>query len=102
MVRKSCPRCGSHSYEILKSHAHCPGCLYSPDLDERYEPDLPGWAHKYLPKESEVSLEAFLQEREPHVSLGLPPGGPAESVVSDETGLEPGGDPGVMESRSGQ
>lgn len=27
----SCPRCGSHSFEVLNSYAHCAGCLYFED-----------------------------------------------------------------------
>lgn len=27
-----CPRCGSHSFEVLSTHNHCIDCLYSSDL----------------------------------------------------------------------
>lgn len=32
---KSCPRCGTQSYEQLLTHGHCIECLYSADLEPR-------------------------------------------------------------------
>lgn len=32
-----CPRCGSHSFEVLSSYAHCAGCLYFEDYYEDAE-----------------------------------------------------------------
>lgn len=31
----NCPRCGERTLEALSTYAHCPNCLYSPELDER-------------------------------------------------------------------
>ena len=85
--RSPCPRCGSFSYEKLKTHAHCPSCLFSPDIDDHFEPDLPTWAREYLPKESDVSLETALNERNPRVSLDLPRGVPDSAPPEEE--MEP-------------
>ena len=44
---QKCPRCDERSYEILKTHAYCAGCDYSPDLMNRQSPDnfaIPPWA----------------------------------------------------------
>lgn len=30
---KSCPRCGEHKLEVLRTHSHCLECNYSPDVD---------------------------------------------------------------------
>lgn len=68
----NCPRCGERTYEKLATHSHCTGCLYSPDLDENYEPAIPKWAMKFMPKESEVSLEAFIKEKAAKVAIELP------------------------------
>ncbi len=32
-----CPRCGSHSFEHLSNHAHCPNCLHFEDYYEDTE-----------------------------------------------------------------
>ena len=37
-----CPRCGEVSLEILKTHAFCAGCNYSPDFEEGNA--IPAWA----------------------------------------------------------
>jgi hypothetical protein len=56
----------------LETHSHCPACLYSPDLDDYFDPTIPQWAKKFRPKESEVSLEAALKEAAaPKVSMDL-------------------------------
>jgi ribosomal protein L37E len=70
--RTFCHRCGDRCYEILETHSHCPACLYSPDLDERFEPSIPTWARKFMPKESDVSLEAAIKEAELQVALEAP------------------------------
>ena len=44
---QKCPRCDERSYEVLKTHAYCAGCDYSPDLMNRQSPDnfaIPPWA----------------------------------------------------------
>lgn len=33
----SCPRCGSHSFEVLSSYAHCAGCFYFEDYYQDIE-----------------------------------------------------------------
>ena len=30
---KTCPRCGEHKLEVLRTHSHCWECNYSPDID---------------------------------------------------------------------
>ena len=30
---KTCPRCGDHKLEVLRTHSHCLECNYSPDVD---------------------------------------------------------------------
>lgn len=39
-----CPRCAGRSYEVLKTHAYCSSCNYSPTLDERNQLSVPQWA----------------------------------------------------------
>ncbi len=47
---RTCPRCNDRSYEVLKTHAYCVSCNYSPDLtDQRLSSDdlpIPAWAEK--------------------------------------------------------
>ena len=45
-----CPRCGEVSLEILKTHAFCAGCNYSPELEEGDA--VPAWAIRAV-KEAE-------------------------------------------------
>ncbi len=65
---RKCPRCNDRSYEVLRTHAHCVSCNYSPDLlDRPMSPDdlpIPEWAENLGDKtakeegdESEPSLE---------------------------------------------
>lgn len=45
---RTCPRCEYRSYEVLKTHAYCVNCNYSPDLlDQGMSCDdlpVPPWA----------------------------------------------------------
>ena len=43
-VFSSCPRCGDRTLDVLKTHAYCVCCLFSPDLDAAYEESVPQWA----------------------------------------------------------
>lgn len=47
---RTCPRCNERSYEVLRTHAYCVSCNYSPDLtDQRLSSDdlpIPAWADK--------------------------------------------------------
>lgn len=47
---RTCPRCNERGYEVLKTHAYCVNCNYSPDLiDRRLSSDdlsIPAWAEK--------------------------------------------------------
>ena len=47
---RTCPRCNERGYEVLKTHAYCVSCNYSPDLMDRpSSPDdlpIPAWAEK--------------------------------------------------------
>lgn len=40
-----CPRCGEAAYEVLKTHAYCINCNFSPDYTDP-EPAIPIWALK--------------------------------------------------------
>jgi hypothetical protein len=47
---RTCPRCNERGYEVLKTHAYCVSCNYSPDLmDQPTSSDdlpIPTWAEK--------------------------------------------------------
>ena len=47
---RTCPRCNERGYEVLKTHAFCVSCNYSPDLMDRPMSSdnlpIPGWAEK--------------------------------------------------------
>lgn len=47
---RTCPRCNERGYEVLKTHAYCVSCNFSPDLmdQSRTSDDLPipAWAEK--------------------------------------------------------
>lgn len=46
---KTCPRCAERSYEVLKTHAYCLCCNYTPDLLSYHKSSgddlpIPPWA----------------------------------------------------------
>ena len=45
-----CNRCGSKSYEKLRSHGYCADCNYSPIFDESLDScvEIPDWAIRAL------------------------------------------------------
>lgn len=47
---RTCPRCNERGYEVLKTHAYCVSCNYSPDLMDRPmssdDLPIPAWAEK--------------------------------------------------------
>lgn len=54
---KICPRCNDRGYEVLKTHAYCVSCNYSPDLLYRTKISsdnlpIPEWAAKAARKQS--------------------------------------------------
>lgn len=54
---KTCPRCNERGYEVLKTHAYCVSCNYSPDLlypKQAPADDLPipDWAAKAVREQS--------------------------------------------------
>jgi hypothetical protein len=64
---RTCPRCNDRSYEVLKTHAYCVSCNYSPDLMAKpmSSDDLaiPPWAEKFAaksatPKDEHPNVEA--------------------------------------------
>lgn len=59
---RKCPRCNDRSYEVLKTHAHCVSCNYSPDLLERpMSPDdlpIPTWGESLSGKTKEEGDES--------------------------------------------
>ena len=47
MKFKECNRCGSSSYENLKTHGYCIDCNYSSEADDPYDDNnrpIPNWA----------------------------------------------------------
>ena len=58
---RTCPRCNDRSYEVLRTHAYCVSCNYSPDLLDRPmssdDLSIPAWAEK-LSNENQRSDEA--------------------------------------------
>lgn len=61
---RTCPRCNDQSYEILKTHAFCVSCNYSPDLlvhTKKLSADLPipSWATKATESKPNPIEEAF-------------------------------------------
>lgn len=55
---RTCPRCYDRSYEVLKTHAYCVSCNYSPDLtDQALSSDnlpIPAWAEKLAAKPDRI------------------------------------------------
>lgn len=53
MAFEYCPRCGTQSFERLRSHDHCVECNYSPDFSPYQEKDraapIPRWVFKAAP-----------------------------------------------------
>ena len=49
MAVRFCPRCGSLSFEKLRSHVYCISCNYSPDLDDHQEKSVPLWVFDKVP-----------------------------------------------------
>lgn len=54
---KTCPRCNDRGYEVLKTHAYCVSCNYSPDLLYRKpmssdDLPIPEWAAKAVREQS--------------------------------------------------
>lgn len=54
---KTCPRCNERGYEVLKTHAYCVSCNYSPDLLYRKKMSsddlpIPEWAAKAVREQS--------------------------------------------------
>lgn len=47
---RTCPRCNDRSYEVLRTHAYCVSCNYSPDLSDRPmssdDLPIPAWAEE--------------------------------------------------------
>lgn len=49
---RTCPCCNDRSYEVLKTHAYCASCNYSPDLTGHSmssdDLSIPAWAEKIV------------------------------------------------------
>lgn len=47
---RTCPRCNDSCYEVLRTHAYCVSCNYSPDLVDRPmstdDLPIPTWTKK--------------------------------------------------------
>lgn len=63
-----CPKCGTYSYERLKTHSYCFECQYSPTFDLQSEVGAddfltPDWAIQALiqSRNSEISKELILK-----------------------------------------
>lgn len=65
---RTCPRCNERSYEVLKTHAYCVSCDYSPDLtDQPLSSDdlpIPAWAEKAVVTKSNRVISRTSDEAE--------------------------------------
>ncbi|MGE3261373.1 MAG: hypothetical protein AB7K68_06310 [Bacteriovoracia bacterium] len=68
---RTCPRCNERGYEVLKTHAFCVSCNYSPDLMDRPRSSddlpIPAWAEKVAAQKSREKIAKLKDETEESV-----------------------------------
>ena len=66
---RTCPRCHERGYEVLKTHAYCVSCNYSPDLMDRPmssdDLPIPAWAEKVAAQKVRQKAEEQNDEAKP-------------------------------------
>lgn len=73
----SCPRCGDHAYEKLKTYSCCYSCNYTPETADHWKYDqenvpIPSWAMQAL---KEIEMDRVKRTRK--VSAIVPKKGSA-------------------------
>lgn len=59
---QTCPRCQMQSYEVLRTHAYCCSCNYSPDcVDYMQDLAIPDWVYRKIEKFSKKLIQKQLR-----------------------------------------